>query len=160
RLRDGPLLQRVAACVREARSRTDPGSRAGVDRAGVRDRPAAPRVVRHVDGQLRRDVPAARRRHRVRGGERPPRCAAEHALRDGGGPIAVIVTAADVALFATIWVALACFVAGQEGQRRAVFTGRTLAWAWPFWCAGALLSALHMMLALDLRYGWDHAQAV
>jgi hypothetical protein len=70
------------------------------------------------------------------------------------------VTAGDLLLVATIWLALACFVAGQEGQRLAVLTSRAPAWAWPIWCAGAALCALHMILALDLRYGWDHARAV
>jgi hypothetical protein len=70
------------------------------------------------------------------------------------------VTSADAALFVTVWLAVTCFVAGQAGQRIAVTTGRTPAWAWPVWSAGALVCVVHALLAFGVRYGWTHERAV
>ena len=63
-----------------------------------------------------------------------------------------------VALYATIWLALALLVAGEAGKRRA---GVALAsgWAWRYFAVGALLCLAHLLLAFHLRHGWSHAAA-
>ena len=61
-----------------------------------------------------------------------------------------------VALYASIWIALAAFVAGEAGKRRRPIPG----WAWPVWLAGALLCVLHIGIALGHHHHWNHAAAV
>ena len=64
----------------------------------------------------------------------------------------------NVALYATIWLALALLVVAELGKRRA---GAALAsgWAWRTFAAGALLCLVHISLAFHLRHGWSHAAA-
>ena len=59
-----------------------------------------------------------------------------------------------LALYGTIWVALALLVFSEIARR---FEGR-LAW-WAF-TAGAALTATHVLLALAIQYNWDHEAAV
>lgn len=60
------------------------------------------------------------------------------------------------ALYASIWIALAAFVAGEAGKRR-----RTIPrWAWPVWVAGTFLSAVHIVIALGHYHHWNHDSAV
>jgi hypothetical protein len=65
-----------------------------------------------------------------------------------------------VALYATIWIALALFVAAEAGRRRLSDRDRPAAWARPALILGALLMTTHVLIALASRYGWDHDAAV
>ena len=60
------------------------------------------------------------------------------------------------ALYASIWIALAAFVAGEAGKRR----GTIPRWAWPVWVAGTLLCVLHIVIALGHYHHWNHDSAV
>jgi hypothetical protein len=63
------------------------------------------------------------------------------------------------ALYATIWIALALFVAGEAGKRSGQ-PGIARRYAWAFWFSGALLCALHIAIAFAERHGWSHDAAV
>ncbi len=65
----------------------------------------------------------------------------------------------DAALYATVWLATALFVAGEAGKARESRSGST-GWPWMVWTAGAVLLAVHMAIALDVRHGWSHASVV
>src|SRR5688572_31949400 len=65
----------------------------------------------------------------------------------------------DAALYATVWLATALFVAGEAGKARESRSGST-GWPWKLWTAGAVLLAVHMAIALDVRHGWSHASVV
>ena len=65
-----------------------------------------------------------------------------------------------VALYATIWIALALFAAAEAGRTRLASPQGPASWAWEAWTAGGLLVVVHVLVALDLRYNWDHALAV
>ena len=66
----------------------------------------------------------------------------------------------DAALFATIWLSVPLFVAGEAGKRRAFDGGGPPRWAWPAWSLGAVLCAVHMILAMGLRHEWSHQSAI
>jgi hypothetical protein len=69
------------------------------------------------------------------------------------------MTAGNLALYGTVWLALALFVLGLAGQRsKALATQPPWRWWW-LWSIGALLCAVHMVLAVYVRYGWSHAAA-
>ena len=61
-----------------------------------------------------------------------------------------------LALYATIWLALAAFVAGEFGKRRRIVPR----WAWRVSLAGALLCVVHIVIALGSRHHWSHDAAV
>jgi len=61
------------------------------------------------------------------------------------------------ALYATIWCAIALFVAGEWGKRSG--TPPAPLW-WRLWAAGAFLSVIHIPIALVLAYGGSHELAV
>jgi hypothetical protein len=63
-------------------------------------------------------------------------------------------------MYLTIWIALALFAAGEVGRARLGFTRGARSWAWWCWIAGILFCAVHFALALEVRYGWSHAEAV
>lgn len=65
-----------------------------------------------------------------------------------------------VALYATIWIALALFAAAEAGRTRLASPQGPASWAWAAWTAGGVLVVVHVLVALDLRYNWDHALAV
>jgi hypothetical protein len=65
-----------------------------------------------------------------------------------------------VALYATIWAALACLALAEAGKRRLARDGRPPQWAWTAFAAGATLAVVHVLIALSARYGWDHEAAV
>jgi hypothetical protein len=65
-----------------------------------------------------------------------------------------------VALYATIWGALACLALAEAGKRRLARNGRPPQWAWTACAAGAALALVHVFIALSVRYGWDHEAAV
>jgi hypothetical protein len=62
-----------------------------------------------------------------------------------------------VALYATIWSAMILFVAGEMGKGR---TELAEARAWRAWAAGAVLCAAHIAIAMSVRHGWNHDDAV
>ena len=65
-----------------------------------------------------------------------------------------------VALYGTIWTALALFAAAETGRRRFSHGGNPAAWARPALLLGAALMVAHVLLALATRYGWNHEAAV
>jgi hypothetical protein len=66
----------------------------------------------------------------------------------------------DAALYATVWAAVALFVAGEAGKRVWARTGVEPGWAWPLWSAGAALAVAHTLLVFASRYGWEHERAL
>jgi hypothetical protein len=60
------------------------------------------------------------------------------------------------ALYATIWFALAAFVAAETGKQRPTVPR----WAWPLSLAGALLCVVHIVIAFGHRHHWSHDAAV
>jgi hypothetical protein len=62
----------------------------------------------------------------------------------------------SVALYATIWIALALFVAGEAGKIRRPVTQ----WARVASLAGALLCAVHIVIAMGDHHHWSHASAI
>lgn len=66
----------------------------------------------------------------------------------------------NVALYATIWLALALFVAGEAGKRALARRDPAPPWAWSAWTLGAVLCVIHMLVAFAARHGWSHADAV
>ncbi len=63
-------------------------------------------------------------------------------------------------LYVTIWAALALLVAAEIGKGPLARDGRPARWARPAWLAGGALAIVHALLALAIRYHWDHALAV
>jgi hypothetical protein len=63
-----------------------------------------------------------------------------------------------VALFTTIWAAVALFVAGEVAKTPV--PGRLREGAWKAWALGLALCAIHMALAMSVRYAWHHEAAV
>jgi hypothetical protein len=55
-------------------------------------------------------------------------------------------------LYATIWIALVLLVAAE--------IGRPARWARVAWIGGGVLAAVHAVIAIAVRYNWDHALAV
>lgn len=66
----------------------------------------------------------------------------------------------NIALYATSWLSVLLFVAGEAGKQRAVRRGLPLRGAWLLWAVGALLCAAHMTLAMGVRYDWSHQAAI
>ena len=62
------------------------------------------------------------------------------------------------ALYATIWTAMALFVAGEVAKTYA--RDRPVKWPWLLWAAGAILCAVHMGVAMAVRYAWNFDEAV
>ena len=63
----------------------------------------------------------------------------------------------EAALYATVWGALICFVAGEAAKPLRHSGGPDRGWPWLVWTAGAALLAAHIAIALDVRHGWSHA---
>jgi hypothetical protein len=61
-----------------------------------------------------------------------------------------------IALYLTIWFALALFAAGEFGRARA----RPAAWARPAFLAGLALALVHTTLAFAIVHRWSHQDAV
>lgn len=61
-----------------------------------------------------------------------------------------------VALYLTIWIALALFVAGEIGRS----ARRPRPWAWWAFAIGLLLALLHTAIAFDVVHNWVHDDAV
>jgi len=63
-------------------------------------------------------------------------------------------------LYWTIWIALLLFCAGEFGRRR-IRAGRSAApWAWWAFVGGALLCAIHIVIAMKAAHGWSHEAAI
>jgi hypothetical protein len=62
----------------------------------------------------------------------------------------------SIALYATIWVALALFAAGEAGKIRHPVPH----WAWLASLTGALLCAAHIVIAMGHHHHWSHASAI
>ena len=60
------------------------------------------------------------------------------------------------ALYATIWMALAGFVAGEVGKIRRPAP----AWAWASSFAGAMLCGVHILIAFGHHHHWSHSAAI
>jgi hypothetical protein len=65
----------------------------------------------------------------------------------------------SAALYATIWSALALFVAGESGKR-ALRRGARARWAWRAWTLGLVLCIAHVLIAFAVRHGWSQDAAV
>lgn len=63
------------------------------------------------------------------------------------------------ALYSTIWLSMILLVAGEAGKRR-VRADETPKWPCRAWIIGVILCAVHIGIALALRYGWSHPDAV
>ena len=58
----------------------------------------------------------------------------------------------------TIWLALSLLCAGEAARWSA--TARPPRWAWWTFTAGALLCAVHIVIAMNVAHGWNHDAAV
>lgn len=65
-----------------------------------------------------------------------------------------------IALYATIWLALTLFVLAEAGRGRVAHHRPPARWAWPALMLGAALLIAHVLIALSVRYGWNHERAV
>jgi hypothetical protein len=63
-------------------------------------------------------------------------------------------------LYATIWIALVLLVAAEVGKGPLALDGRPARWARMAWLTGGALAIVHAVVALAIRYRWDHALAV
>jgi hypothetical protein len=64
------------------------------------------------------------------------------------------------ALYVTVWIALTLFVTAEAGRCRAGGGRSPRQWARLAGAAGVVLMIVHVLLALALRYDWDHERAV
>ena len=64
------------------------------------------------------------------------------------------------ALYATIWLALALFVAGESGRSFSPPGRKPPAWAWWLFIAGWIAAIVHTLIAFDVVHGWSHDAAV
>jgi hypothetical protein len=65
----------------------------------------------------------------------------------------------STALYSTIWLSMILFVAGEAGKRY-LRAENTSLWPWSAWAVGVVLCAVHMGIAMAVRYGWSHQDAV
>ena len=63
-------------------------------------------------------------------------------------------------LYATIWTALILFVAAEAGRSRFADGRGPAPWARRALGLGAVLLVAHVLIALHVRYGWNHELAV
>ena len=63
-------------------------------------------------------------------------------------------------MLATIWLALAGFVAGEAGKNRHRKTRIEPRWAWAIWCAGLIACVIHIVIAMAHHHHWSHDSAV
>jgi len=64
------------------------------------------------------------------------------------------------ALYVTIWLALALFVAGETGRGLTPRGSRPPAWAWWAFTLGLALALIHTLLSFHIVHDWVHADAV
>jgi hypothetical protein len=65
-----------------------------------------------------------------------------------------------LALYLTIWIALALFVAGETGRSFARRQSPPPAWAWWAFTFGLVLAIVHTLLSFDIVHNWVHDDAV
>ena len=65
----------------------------------------------------------------------------------------------NTALYVTIWLSMILFVGGEAGKRFAR-ADDFLKWPRWSWTIGVTLCAVHMVIAMAVRYGWSHPDAV
>jgi hypothetical protein len=65
----------------------------------------------------------------------------------------------NTALYLTIWLTVILFVAGEAGKHFAR-ADNSLKWPRWAWAVGVVLCAVHMVIAMAVRYGWSHRDAV
>lgn len=65
-----------------------------------------------------------------------------------------------IALFVSIWLALAALLIGELGRRRSRQTMVTERWVIACSAIGVALGIVHSLLAIGSVYGWDHDLAV
>lgn len=65
-----------------------------------------------------------------------------------------------LALYLTIWLSLALFVAGETGRSSRRRESAAPAWAWWSFALGLVLSLVHTILAFALVHNWVHDAAV
>jgi hypothetical protein len=65
-------------------------------------------------------------------------------------------------VFATVWVSLLLFAAGEVGKRRVRGSGgmHRAAGFWAASAAGAALMIVHMLIAMGAVHGWSHRAAI
>lgn len=64
------------------------------------------------------------------------------------------------ALYATIWVALALFTAGEIGRTLRRRNARPPGWALAAFSAGLVLALVHTAISFDIVHAWSHDDAV
>lgn len=65
-----------------------------------------------------------------------------------------------VALYATIWLSLACLLVGEVVRRHDRRTPAPAGWGAACSAAGVVLAAIHTLIAVGVTYDWDHSRAV
>jgi hypothetical protein len=65
----------------------------------------------------------------------------------------------STSLYLAIWLSMILFVAGEAGKRL-VRADNTAKWPWWAWTIGVTLCAVHMAIAMAVRHGWSHQDAV
>lgn len=60
----------------------------------------------------------------------------------------------NILLYWMVWLSLVAFAAGELAK------SRRLAGAWSISATGAILLAVHIVLAMAVRHGWSHASAL
>lgn len=65
-----------------------------------------------------------------------------------------------LALYLTIWLAVALLVAGETGRARTPRESLAPPWAWWAFSVGLLLALVHTVLAFDVVHRWVHEDAV
>jgi hypothetical protein len=71
-----------------------------------------------------------------------------------------LICGSNLWLYASIWIALVLLVAAEIGKGPLALDGRPARWAHAAWLTGGVLAIVHALLALAIRYHWDHALAV
>ena len=65
-----------------------------------------------------------------------------------------------IALYATIWLSMVLFIAGESGRSFAPRDEAPPKWAWWTFMVGLLLAIVHTLLSFAIVHGWSHADAV
>ena len=66
----------------------------------------------------------------------------------------------NTGLYGTIWIAMVLLCAGEAGRRSLHGARSSVTWAWWAFSCGALLCAIHIAIAMSVRYDWSHEAAV
>lgn len=65
-----------------------------------------------------------------------------------------------IAVYATIWLALVLFVAGESGRSFSAPGRKPPAWVWWTFIAGWMAAIVHTLVAFDVVHEWSHQDAV